>query len=79
MIANQSDVIDQLAGSQLWIQGATWARSTGASHVGLDTALPATHLISLYVGWGFQEHETVQGQGRRTASENSRPLLMREE
>ena len=50
--------------SRLWIQGRRWARSTGASHVGLDTAVPATHQISLYSGWGFQEHETIQWPGK---------------
>jgi GNAT superfamily N-acetyltransferase len=52
-----------LAG-RLWVQGAAWARSAGASHVGLDTAVPATHLISLYSRWGFQGRETVRWPGK---------------
>lgn len=50
--------------SQLWQTGEMWARSTGASHIGLDTALPANHLISLYSAWGFQKHETIQWPGK---------------
>ena len=50
--------------SQLWEMGGSWARSIGASHIGLDTAVPATHLISLYSDWGFQKHETIQWPGK---------------
>jgi len=39
--------------------GFEWAKEQGATQVGLDTALCATHLVELYHGWGFQDVEVI--------------------
>ncbi|WP_217136610.1 GNAT family N-acetyltransferase [Leucobacter chinensis] len=44
--------------------GFAWCREQGATSLGLDTALPATHLIELYSGWGFETIERVQWPGK---------------
>ncbi|MBO1751234.1 GNAT family N-acetyltransferase [Actinotalea sp. BY-33] len=54
--------------SRLWAQGRAWAQEAGATHVGLDTAEPATHLVELYRGWGFAEVERICWPGKRYAS-----------
>ncbi|MEV4314953.1 GNAT family N-acetyltransferase [Actinocrispum sp. NPDC049592] len=46
--------------SRLWAVGRRWSRSVGASHVGLNTAIPAASLIELYEHWGFRRCETIQ-------------------
>jgi GNAT superfamily N-acetyltransferase len=50
--------------SRLWKVGRSWARDAGASHVGVDTAVPATHLVDLYAAWGFAPRETIQWPGK---------------
>lgn len=44
--------------------GLAWAREQGAIVVGLDTAIPATHLIELYTRWGFAERDTIHWEGK---------------
>ena len=44
--------------------GYDWCRSQSATSIGLDTAEPATHLISLYARWGFQTVDHVQWPGK---------------
>ncbi|WP_250445761.1 GNAT family N-acetyltransferase [Actinotalea sp. C106] len=54
--------------SRLWAQGRAWAQRVGATHVGLDTAVPATHLVELYQRWGFAEVERISWPGKRYVS-----------
>ncbi|MDO5090940.1 MAG: GNAT family N-acetyltransferase [Cardiobacteriaceae bacterium] len=49
---------------QLWQTGKAWARAQGAHSIGLDTALPATHLIALYANWGFVQRDTIHWPGK---------------
>ncbi|PZR53113.1 GNAT family N-acetyltransferase [Xylanimonas oleitrophica] len=44
--------------------GLAWARTQGATSVGIDTAEPATHLLALYQRWGFARVETIQWPGK---------------
>lgn len=44
--------------------GFAWCRARGATSIGLDTALPATHLVDLYTRWGFRTVDTVQWPGK---------------
>ncbi|MFJ2957994.1 GNAT family N-acetyltransferase [Streptomyces sp. NPDC087270] len=50
--------------SRLWAVGRRWAVDAGASHLGVDTAEPAAHLVELYTAWGFARRETVQWPGK---------------
>ena len=49
---------------QLWMAGSAWARAAGRTSVGVDTAEPATHLIDLYRGWGFERVATIHWPGK---------------
>ena len=46
---------EQRAGiaSELWSLGLEWVRQQGATSIGVDTAVPAEHLVQLYSSWGF--------------------------
>jgi len=48
----------------LWADGLAWATRNGATTVGVDTALPAEHLIRLYEAWGFERAGTVHWEGK---------------
>jgi GNAT superfamily N-acetyltransferase len=50
--------------SRLWELCRDWARAAGATHVGLDTAAPATHLVELYSHWGFRHEEYIHWPGK---------------
>lgn len=50
--------------SQLWEHGLDWARGSGATSVGVDTATSATHLIALYERWGFTAADTIHWPGK---------------
>lgn len=50
--------------SQLWRLGRDWARSAGATSIGVDTAEPAENLVALYTRWGFQHRGTVHWTGK---------------
>ncbi|WP_052850181.1 GNAT family N-acetyltransferase [Streptomyces avicenniae] len=54
--------------SLLWRTGREWARTAGATHVGLDTAAPARHLVARYERWGFRGRETIRWPGKTYAS-----------
>ncbi|MFB7030754.1 MULTISPECIES: GNAT family N-acetyltransferase [unclassified Streptomyces] len=45
-------------------EGFRWARRSGATSVGLDTAQPAGHLVQLYTGWGFVHRAVIQWPGK---------------
>lgn len=51
-------------GSLLRGRAFAWARSQGATSVGLDTGLCADDLISLYSHWGFRPVDVVQRPGK---------------
>lgn len=51
-------------GSRMWRVGRDWARAAGATHVGLDTAAPAAHLVELYSRWGFRHKEYIHWPGK---------------
>ena len=42
----------------------TVAREMGTDSIGLDTALPAKHLLALYRGWGFVACEVIHWPGK---------------
>lgn len=44
--------------------GYAWCLNQGATHIGLDTALPAEHLVRMYTAWGFAQADTVQWPGK---------------
>ncbi len=48
--------------------GYAWCVEQGATHIGLDTALPAEHLVRMYTAWGFGQADTVQWPGKRYRS-----------
>lgn len=48
----------------LFERAQVWALGREAWRMGVDTALPAEHLVRLYRGWGFEPRETVQGPGK---------------
>lgn len=50
--------------SILFRTGLEWAMEQGATTVGLDTAAPAAHLISLYERWGFTTQDTIHWPGK---------------
>lgn len=49
---------------KLWGIGKTWAAGQGATSIGVDTAVPAVHLIDLYAGWGFGHRDTIHWSGK---------------
>lgn len=48
----------------LWREGLRWANNQGARSVGVDTAVPATHLVRLYERWGFRLVDTIHWPGK---------------
>lgn len=50
--------------ADLWRRGRAWAASQGASSVGVDTAIPAEHLVALYTAWGFTAVDTIHWPGK---------------
>lgn len=50
--------------ADLWRRGLGWAADQGATSVGVDTAVPAEHLIALYRGWGFAEGDVIHWPGK---------------
>jgi GNAT superfamily N-acetyltransferase len=57
---------DQRAGiaSELWRLGCEWARAHAATSIGVDTAIPAQHLVRLYRAWGFEQVSTIHWSGK---------------
>ena len=49
---------------RLWELGKDWAHRQGATAIGVDTAQPATHLVRLYVSWGFEHRGVVHWPGK---------------
>jgi predicted N-acetyltransferase YhbS len=60
---------DQGIARRLWLTGLEWARANAATTIGVDTAIPATHLIDLYERWGFTRAGTVHWEGKTYDSE----------
>lgn len=50
--------------SLLFRHGLDWAREQGMSTMGIDTAQPATDLISLYRHWGFEHRDLIRWEGK---------------
>lgn len=50
--------------SHLWMLGQEWARSVGATSVGVDTAIPAQHLVRMYGAWGFEHRDVIHWEGK---------------
>lgn len=50
--------------ADLWRRGRAWAASQGATSVGVDTAVPAAHLVALYTAWGFAAIDTIHWPGK---------------
>jgi GNAT superfamily N-acetyltransferase len=48
----------------LWILGKEWAAQQGATSIGVDTAVPATHLVGLYSRWGFERRDIIHWDGK---------------
>jgi GNAT superfamily N-acetyltransferase len=49
---------------RLWRMGDEWAIEQDATTIGVDTAIPATHLVELYEAWGFTRAGTVHWEGK---------------
>lgn len=61
--------------ADLWQKGRRWAVDQQATSVGVDTAVPAEHLLRLYESWGFVRVDTIQWPGKTYASAvMTRPL-----
>lgn len=50
--------------SHLWGKGRKWAVARGATSVGVDTAIPASHLVALYSAWGFKHADIIHHEGK---------------
>lgn len=50
--------------SHLWSLALGWADLTGATSVGVDTAVPADHLVRLYTTWGFTHQDVIHWPGK---------------
>jgi GNAT superfamily N-acetyltransferase len=50
--------------AHLWRESRKWAVMQGATSVGVDTAVPAAHLITLYSKWGFAQADTIRHDGK---------------
>ncbi len=48
----------------LWTLAKSWAIDVGATSIGVDTAIPAVHLVDLYTRWGFHRCDTVRWYGK---------------
>lgn len=48
----------------MWQTGLAWAAAQGVTAIGVDTAVPATHLQALYARWGFVPRGTIQWPGK---------------
>lgn len=48
----------------LWDLGKRWAAEQGANSIGVDTAVPATHLVTIYTTWGFEHRGIIHWQGK---------------
>ena len=49
---------------RLWQLAQQWAAEQGATSVGVDTAVPAEHLVLLYKRWGFAERTIIHWEGK---------------
>ena len=50
-----------------------WARASGVTSVGLDTAVPAEHLAAMYARWGFVPAEVIRFEGKTYDASRGRP------
>jgi GNAT superfamily N-acetyltransferase len=50
--------------TRLWEAALQWAIDQGATTIGIDTAIPATHLIEIYRRWGFEPAGTIHWDGK---------------
>lgn len=50
--------------ARLWRSGEEWAVSQGATSIGVDTAIPADHLVRLYESWGFVRSGSIHWPGK---------------
>lgn len=50
--------------ADLWRRGRAWAAAQGATSVGVDTAIPAEHLVAIYSAWGFTYADTIHWPGK---------------
>jgi len=48
----------------LFDAACVWARASGVTSVGLDTAVPAEHLAAMYARWGFVPIEVIHFEGK---------------
>lgn len=49
---------------QLFDVASAWAIDNGITSIGLDTAVPATHLAAMYSRWGFEPVDTIHFEGK---------------
>ncbi|WP_183086170.1 GNAT family N-acetyltransferase [Mycetocola tolaasinivorans] len=50
--------------ADLWHRGRRWAAARQATSIGVDTAIPAVHLVRLYESWGFETVDTIHWPGK---------------
>jgi len=49
---------------QLYHEAVEWSKGNGYTSLGLDTAVPAEHLVRMYEKWGFRRTGTVHFDGK---------------
>jgi len=50
--------------SEFWRLGCEWARASAATSNGVDTPIPAEHLVRLYRAGGFAQRATIHRPGK---------------
>jgi GNAT superfamily N-acetyltransferase len=63
-IAVRESLRGQNVARKLYDVACEWASQNGVTSVGLDTAVPAERLVSMYERWGFQREGTVRFPGK---------------
>jgi len=63
-VAVRSSLRGRNVARQLFGTACEWATARGVSSVGLDTALPAAHLATMYERWGFEREGQVRFAGK---------------
>jgi GNAT superfamily N-acetyltransferase len=67
-VAVAPELRGRAAAKVLFDAACEWAVGENITTVGLDTAVPAEHLATMYSRWGFEQVDTVQFPGKTYAS-----------
>lgn len=63
-VAVRSSLRGRNVARELFDVACNWAQDAGLSSVGLDTAVPADHLVRMYERWGFHQVDLVHFEGK---------------